>query len=46
MWWVTCKALELAHAGDLQSRYMVVSPTDSLVELHEFIIQYGDFVDR
>jgi hypothetical protein len=45
MWWVTCKVLELAHAGDSQSRYMEVSPTDSLIELHSFLKQYGNCVD-
>jgi hypothetical protein len=46
MWWVTCKVLELAHAGGMQSRYMHGGPTDSLAELHEFLKQYASCVDR
>ncbi len=46
MWWVTSKVLELANAGDVQSRYMALGPTDSLSELHEFIKRYAECGDR
>jgi hypothetical protein len=42
LWWLVRKILEKAQFGDLQSRYMSTSPTDSLKELHEFIQQYAD----
>lgn len=42
LWWVARKALELAHAGDVGSRYMTGTPTDSVGELHEFIRTYAN----
>ena len=46
IWWVTCKYLELTHTGDVQSGYMALAPTDSLVELYDFLKQYANCVDR
>ena len=46
LWWVARKVLELAHAGDVQSRYMAGTPTDSVRELHEFIEKYAEYKNR
>jgi len=46
IWWVTCKYLELAHTGDVQSRYMALAPKDSLVHLHDFLKRYANCVER
>ncbi|CAO2648149.1 Nn.00g090710.m01.CDS01 [Neocucurbitaria sp. VM-36] len=45
LWWVARKVLELAHVGDIHSRYMAGTPTDSVRELHEFIEKYAKYKD-
>jgi hypothetical protein len=42
LWWLTKKILELAQHEDIQSRYMMSRPTESLKELHDFIQQYAE----
>lgn len=43
-WWLARTLLKIAQSGDQSCRYMQPIPSDSVKDLHDFILKYKDCV--